>query len=224
MRFWTLLIVLAVVVGGLMWKFPYVMQSADESSRILYLVMMLLLIGTSSGIARSMSRTEAMRDAMLWLGIILILSLGYSYRHDLKSTRIYGIFNPGSVRTVGSDALQVHAAEGGHFFIIIDINGAPERFLVDTGASDIVLSPRAAQAAGFDLSSLNYSRAYSTANGTGAGAPVRIETLDIGPLRLRDVPASVNNAPMSESLLGMSFLNLFASYTFEGDTLTLYPQ
>jgi aspartyl protease family protein len=45
----------------------------------------------------------------------------------------------------------------------------------------------------------------------------------VGHVTLRDVSASVNNADMDESLLGMAFLNQFSSYTVDGDTLTLYP-
>ena len=43
----------------------------------------------------------------------------------------------------------------------------------------------------------------------------------MGPIRMRHVPASVNEAPMGSSLLGMSFLSRLRSYEVEGDSLTL---
>ena len=223
MRFWAVMGALLLLVMLLMWKFPYVMGNAGQGAQIIYLVLLIALIASGSNMMRRLTTTQGLRDAALWLGIILCLALVYSYRHTLRGTQLYGMLVPGSVKVMADGALEVHAAQGGHFYIEAEINGAPERFLVDTGASDIVLSPRAAMAAGFDPAALNYTRKYATANGTGAGAPVRLDTLVVGPAVLRDVPASVNNAPMDESLLGMAFLSQFSSYTFQGDTLTLYP-
>ncbi|NBO19523.1 MAG: TIGR02281 family clan AA aspartic protease [Proteobacteria bacterium] len=223
MRFWAVLGAMLLLVMFLMWKFPYVMGNAGQGAQIMYLVIMIALVASGSGLMRRLTTSQGLRDAALWLGIILCLALAYSYRHTLRGTRLYGVLVPSAVQVTQEGALVVHAAEGGHFYIEAEINGAPERFLVDTGASDIVLSPRAAQAAGFDIAALNYSRQYSTANGNGSGAPVRLDILAVGPAVLRDVPASVNNAPMDESLLGMAFLRQFSSYTFQGDTLTLYP-
>lgn len=223
MRFWAMMGALLLLVMFLMWKFPYVMGNAGQGAQILYLVLLIALIAGGTGFARRLSTSEGLRDAALWLGIILILALGYSYRGVLRGTQLYGMLVPGAVKVDAQGALIVHAAQGGHFYLEAEINGAPERFLVDTGATDIVLSPRAAQAAGFDPATLNYTRQYATANGPGKGAPVRLQTLIVGPAVLRDIPATVNNAPMDESLLGMAFLSQFSSYTFEGDTLTLYP-
>lgn len=39
---------------------------------------------------------------------------------------------------------------------------------------------------------------------------------------MRHVPASVNEAPMASSLLGMSFLDRLAGYEVRADTLTLH--
>ena len=97
------------------------------------------------------------------------------------------------------------------------------RFLVDTGASEVVLSPRDAERLGFDLKSLNFNRIYQTANGTVTGAPVRLEEIRIGPIVVSDVRASVNGAEMKRSLLGMSFLGRLGGYRVNGDVLTLSP-
>ena len=44
----------------------------------------------------------------------------------------------------------------------------------------------------------------------------------VGPIRLANVAASVNGAPMNQSLLGMSFLNRLSGYEVRGDVLTLH--
>ncbi len=95
------------------------------------------------------------------------------------------------------------------------------RFLIDTGASDIVLAPEDARRIGIDMGALTYSRSYQTANGLGEGAPLRIDSLRMGPIWLTDVPASVNRAPMDTSLLGMSFLRQIGSFEIEGRRMRL---
>ena len=95
------------------------------------------------------------------------------------------------------------------------------RFLIDTGASDTVLSPMDAQRLGIDLAALDFSRVYLTANGNGRGAPYRLMDLAIGPIALSDVAVSINQAPMDESLLGMSFLRRLKSFEVQGRRLYL---
>ena len=94
---------------------------------------------------------------------------------------------------------------------------------MDTGASDIVLSPADAARAGFERSELAFNRQYQTANGIGWGAPVVLRSIEAGAIRFRGVAASVNDAPMSESLLGMSFLDRLAGFEVRGDSLILRP-
>jgi aspartyl protease family protein len=101
------------------------------------------------------------------------------------------------------------------------VNGLPVDFLVDTGASDIVLSPADAARLGYAPESLHFTRQYVTANGIGRGAPVRLGSLAVGPIAYADLPASVNEAPMAESLLGMTFLRRLESYEVRRDVMIL---
>jgi len=102
------------------------------------------------------------------------------------------------------------------------VDGEPVRFLVDTGASDVVLSPADARRIGFDPAQMSFTRTYNTANGLVQGAPVRLGAVEVGPIRIEDVRASVNGADMRRSLLGMSFLSRLGGYEVSEDALTLY--
>ena len=113
--------------------------------------------------------------------------------------------------------------KGGHFIVDAKVDGVPIQFLVDTGASDVTLTPRDARRLGFDLNRLNYDRTYRTANGVVKGAPVRLHRLSVGHISLADVRASVNSADMNRSLLGMSFLSRLSSFEVAQGTLTLRP-
>ena len=99
------------------------------------------------------------------------------------------------------------------------VNGSPITFLVDTGASDIVLTLADARRLGFIPGNLDFSEQYQTANGEVRGAPVRLRELRIGQYSLYDLEASVNEGPMTVSLLGMSFLEQLRGYQVEDGRL-----
>ncbi len=121
-----------------------------------------------------------------------------------------------------SRALTVRAAAGGHFFVGADVDGADIRFIVDTGATEVMLTPEDAARIGFDLRDRHFTRRFNTAGGVVRAAPVTLRRLRIGQLTLRDVEAWVNEAPLPVSLLGMSFLKRLDGYEVQGDRLILY--
>ncbi len=112
-------------------------------------------------------------------------------------------------------------SQGGNFFIFGEANGVRVRFLIDTGASDTVLSPADAQAIGIDLRALDFSKVYSTANGMGRGASYTLDSLSVGPISVSPMPVSVNGAEMNSSLLGMTFLRRLRSFEIQGRRLIL---
>lgn len=116
----------------------------------------------------------------------------------------------------------VHAGPNGHFLIEAVVNGEPVDFLVDTGASDVILDPEDAERLGFHPHTLAFEERYRTANGTVRAARVTLRELRIGQHSLFDVDAAVNEAPIGISLLGMSFLKEFGGYRVAGDQLYLY--
>jgi aspartyl protease family protein len=102
------------------------------------------------------------------------------------------------------------------------VDGKPLIFLADTGASHIVLSPSDAEKLGVKKSDLKFNRIYETANGTVRGSSIQISDLIIGDIHFRDIDASVNEAEMQNSLLGMSFFKRLESYEVKNDVLTLH--
>jgi aspartyl protease family protein len=176
----------------------------------------------SSGIltAARFDVKEKVRHGAVWVGIVAVLVLGYAYRGELGDValRVRQEFAPGGVSTAPHE-LVLSQGENGGFFVMGRVNGQPVRFMVDTGASDIVLDPADAQRVGVDLAAARFDRAYGTANGVGAGAPFTARSLTVGDIRLADVAMSVNQAPMGTSLLGMTFLKRLESFEVRGTKL-----
>ncbi len=147
--------------------------------------------------------------------MVLLLVGGYSYRGELRpfADRILGELDPSRPRTDNSlpakGSVIFTMADDGQFHIRAEAGGVPVSFILDTGASDVMLTPADARRLGFDPANLAYTRRYETANGTVEGAPVTLPAVDLGPIHLTDVAASVSRADGGSSLLGMSFLAVF---------------
>ena len=95
----------------------------------------------------------------------------------------------------------------GHYFTQGSINGATMTFLVDTGATLIVLSGEHASRLG-----IAYRRSpagtANTANGQTVYYRVTLDTVKVGDIVLNNVEAAViENGPAGPALLGMSFLS-----------------
>jgi aspartyl protease family protein len=120
-----------------------------------------------------------------------------------------------------SGSLTVPADRNGHFLLTAQVNGTPVRFLVDTGASSIVLSRSDAARIGLSPGETDFTRLYNTPGGIVRAAPVRLAEFQVGALRLRNVGASVSQNPMDVSLLGISFLTRLKSYEVSDGRMTL---
>ncbi len=173
---------------------------------------------------------EAVRHIAVWLAIFMALIVGYAYRDEVSMVvnRVAGdLLPPGSGIAVetgvpGERAVRIRRRGDGHFVASSSVNGQTVRMLVDTGASTVVLRPADAEKVGIDADTLTYSVAVNTANGMTYAAPVRLRSLAIGPVEIRDVDALVAKpGTLKESLLGMSFLRRLRSFDFSGEFLTL---
>lgn len=121
-----------------------------------------------------------------------------------------------------ANAIRIDPSYGGHYFLEAAVNGTPVRFLVDSGATHIVLSQVDARRAGFAMRNLRYTRPVATANGPIKLAPVRIRDFRVGQFQLASIEAMVNPTATNVSLLGMTFLNRLHSWEVKHGRLQLY--
>ncbi len=117
--------------------------------------------------------------------------------------------------------MAIPMASNGHFMVDADVNSQSVQFVVDTGATSIVLSPDAAAAAGIRPGRDQFTVKAQTANGIVPLAPVRLREIRLGSFVAYDIQAMVNGTPMDVSLLGMSFLQRLQSYEVAGGKLHL---
>lgn len=206
-------------------RFPGTLSDPDNRMQLIYRLGWIALIGSSLVFGWRARPKSALRNAAIWALIFLVAVGFFSFRRDaaMIGQRIMSELSPtqGTLRDDGT--MEFSAGPDGHFRIQALVNGSRVTFMLDTGATDIVLAPDDARRIGYDPATLSYDQLAQTANGTVRGASVRLQDLSIGPVGFRDVPATVNGAEMSDSLLGMAFLNRLHGWRVENGMLTLVP-
>ena len=128
---------------------------------------------------------------------------------------------PSLALAVANAPLTYRADPSGHFYITAQVNGAPIRFLVDTGASVVALTPDDARLAGIFMQGLQYTESMGTANGEARAAQTSLRDIRLEQLFIGDVAAVVMEKPMPVSLLGMSFLRRLKGYSIKDGVLTI---
>ncbi len=192
-------------------------DTPEDIGRLIYLLLLLAGIGGAVLLGRRGGGLQALRDFAVWGLIFAMVVIAYGFRDVLLREVL-----PQRAMVTETGAIALRRGGDGHFHATVEVNGAPVRFLVDTGATGIVLSQRDAGAAGIVVDDLDFEGRAATANGIVPIAPVRLDDLRFGEIEVRDVAAAVNGGALDSSLLGMSFLNRFDRIEIRGDTLLLH--
>lgn len=120
----------------------------------------------------------------------------------------------------GSVLLRANA--GGHYQGDFTFNGRPVHGMIDTGATYVAINESTARSIGFSSVDLDYRYPMQTANGTSKVALVKLDRLEIGGIRVRDIDVIVaKDSALSTTLIGMSFLKKLNSYGVQNGTLRL---
>lgn len=208
-------LVLWVSGGSLSWN-------AESSPAVIGNLLIVAVLLVSLVMHWRGSLTDAARYAVIWLAILLGLVWGYSYRAEFSDAwqRVTGELNPTTPIERGNGAVALRRADNGHFQADVGVNGVTIRMLVDTGATTIALSAADAERAGIKVDALSFDSVVSTANGYAPAASVLLTEVRVGSIVRRNVRASVQRT-LTDSLLGLSFLDLLSKYSSTADELVL---
>lgn len=177
-------------------------MDADATARLIYLVLLGAAVGGWAMVEMRGNLHGALRYLVIWGLIAVGLVAGYGLWQDLGPAET-------GQQAEGAGEVTLPRGADGHFEAKLEVEGTDILFLVDTGASEIVLSPADAARLGFDPARLSYDTLAETAGGPVRLARVTLGEVALGPFRDRDVVAYVNEAEIGRSLLGMSYLRRF---------------
>ncbi|WP_170393737.1 retropepsin-like aspartic protease family protein [Ruegeria arenilitoris] len=191
-------------------------MDGDSIGRLVYLAVLGAAVVAWFVSQNRQSLNKTMQQAMAWVFIFVGAIAVVGLWEDIRST-----VSPAPQMTVTGETIAVPRARDGHYYLPVVVNGEPITFLVDTGASQIVLSDQDARRIGIDPDQLNYLGRASTANGEVRTAPVRLDSLELGPITDHNVSAWVNEGDLRQSLLGMDYLHRFSNIQFADGRLIL---
>lgn len=115
----------------------------------------------------------------------------------------------------------INKSQDGQFWTQAHVNDSNIRFLVDTGASVVVLTPSDAQRAGLRPETLDYTVPVNTASGQVYAAAVELSNISVEDVTVYNVRAVVIPKGLTHSLLGMSFLGELQKLEVTSDELVL---
>ncbi|SFM16472.1 aspartyl protease family protein [Shimia aestuarii] len=192
------------------------LMSNIEIGNLAYLVLLTAAVGFWFFVSNRNSLGKTLQQAVIWgliiLGMIAVVGLWDDIRSTVRPTQ-----------AVFSDAgrIEIPRGQDGHYRLTLEVNNTPVTFIVDTGASDIVLSKQDARRVGFNPDDLPYYGRAMTANGEVRTAPVRLESVSLDGIQDRNIAARINGGELQQSLLGMSYLQRYEQITIAGNRMIL---
>ncbi len=182
-----------------------------------YLLLLLVAVGGWMLVQGRKQIGKMAQQAAAWVLIFVGVLAAIGLWDDIRGT-----ISPRQV-VLSAGQIEVPQDRSGHYRITADVNGVATRFIVDTGATDIVLSKEDARAAGIDPDTLVYSSRAQSANGVMALAPVMLDKITLGPVQFTRMRALVADSDLGQSLLGMSYLQHFTKIEISDRALILTP-
>ena len=227
---WLLLVILATVLLLLVARSDGTIMATQRPADVASLAIKIALAAFVGALVLTLLRkrfSRALETGMLWLAVALLLVVGYGFQSELHevSDRLFAEYLPGRAMS-RSRVVEVTRGGQGNFAVAAHLNSARISMVLDTGASSVVLTQDAAKAAGLPVEVLTYTVSIETANGRTRAAPVTLNSLAVGGIVERSVPALIAQpGQLRTNLLGMTFLNRLESWEVRGDKLVMraYP-
>lgn len=191
-------------------------MSSDVTGQLIYLVLLGCLVASYVFVSFRKDIGTFARNAALWAFIIIGVAVSYGLWNDIS-----GAIVPRQSVMVEDARIEAPRHDDGHYYLTMTLNDVPVEFVVDTGATDVVLTARDAERIGIDLGELIYTGRASTANGTVRTARVTIDNVRIGDMTEDRLRAWVNEGELDTSLLGMAYLQRFETVEIRNNKLIL---
>ena len=194
-------------------------MGGDDGERLLYLVLCLVLVG-SSLVGMRMPIGKAVKMALAWVLIFAVAFGLFTFRSEFSSfgSRIRAEATGAPIQS--GEEMRIAMRDDGHFWVEASVNGKAAQFLVDSGASITTVSPDLASEAGLETGMRIAN--VETANGDVQMAVSTAERFDVGGIARTDFTVHINRADTT-NVLGMNFLSSLSSWRVEGNMLVLRP-
>ncbi|WP_333569563.1 retropepsin-like aspartic protease family protein [Sphingorhabdus sp.] len=193
----------------------------DGPSLIWGVVCILLLM--SSLAARRLPLGYVAKAAFAWIAIFAALFAIFSFRFEFKAVweRVKADISGTAGQSVSGNEITIRRQDDGHYWLQVDVNGKPVRFMIDSGATTTAVNASTARETGIQVHADGYPVFLSTANGRVTAQRGIIQWFKIGTHEIGQHNVVVSESFGDTNVLGMNFLDSMQSWKVEGNVMTL---
>ncbi|MFV0321004.1 MAG: TIGR02281 family clan AA aspartic protease [Alphaproteobacteria bacterium] len=178
---------------------------------------LVLLVWFSGGVwaAFRSNSGQFMRIALGWVMVFTAIFFAYNFYQDYKNHRI-------AQQTEGQMPDFVMQKKGSHFYTDAYVNNVRVSFMLDSGASMVVLTKQAAQRVGIDVDKINDRVLLSTANGEKLEKVTYVDEIRLGDIIATNIRVAISEEGLDENLLGQNFMSEVSKKVEVGNELRLW--
>ena len=193
----------------------------DGPSLIWGVVCIALLL--SSLAARRLPLGYVAKAAFAWIAIFAALFAIFSFRFEFKAIweRVKADISGTAGQSVSGEEITIRRQDDGHYWLQVDVNGKPVRFMIDSGATTTAVNANTARETGIEVDATGYPVFLNTANGSVAARRGIIQSLKIGTHEIGQHNVVVSESFGDTNVLGMNFLDSMQSWKVEANVMTL---
>ena len=191
----------------------------DQIARLVYLTILGVVLVSYMLVSTRGRILTTLRHVVLWALIFTGVVAAYGLWDNFQYTTA-------ALRSEDGETLVLRRSFDGQYHLTLDITGPdgrvqPVRFIIDTGATEMVLTQQDAAKLGYRASDLQFLGTASTANGMTRTAQVTLPQVSLEGHSARRVRALVNEGALHASLLGMGYLERFSRIEIMRDRLSI---
>lgn len=185
------------------------------------LICILLLM--SSLAARRLPLGYVAKAAFAWIAIFAALFAIFSFRFEFMAVweRVKADISGTAGQSVSGEEITIRRQDDGHYWLQVDVNGKPVRFMIDSGATTTAVNASTARETGIEVDTDGYPVFLNTANGSVAAQRGIIQSLKIGTREIGQHNVVVSESFGDTNVLGMNFLDSMQSWKVEANVMTL---
>lgn len=191
----------------------------DQITRLVYLLILGTVLVSYAMVSMRGQLGAFLRHAILWALLITGVAAGYGLWEGAQ-------YSTAAVQTPDGEGIVLRRGMDGQYHLTLELTGPSGqpydvRFIVDTGASEMVLTQADAAKLGYGPQNLQYLGTARTANGVTRTAQVTLDRVALGAHASDRVRALVNEGELHASLLGMGYLERFSRIEIMRDRLRI---
>ncbi len=214
-KFWGIIFLILAMLCGFLLLDRTLGHQIILSPDFIYPIALLILF--SGGIMNAFRKDSRgfFRIILGWIMVFATLIFGYDMYNNYKNNQI-------AQQMEGVAPSYIIQKNGAHFYTNAEVNGVSLPFMVDSGATLVVLTKESAIKAGINVDALTEMHITSTANGEKITKTTYVKEMKLGDAVFKDIRIAVSEDGLDQNLLGNSFMKHFSQKVEIGNELRLW--